>query len=75
MTREEATKLLPKVGDVRYEKPVVDHTGGRCLSAAPQRCTVVEVHHEHLWYTVRFENGTKESYKVPRVRDNQGVMN
>jgi hypothetical protein len=29
---------------------------------------VVDVRPEHLWYTVEFENGFRESYKVPQVK-------
>jgi hypothetical protein len=61
--------MLPKVGDVRMERPTIDETTtvkGSVFQNAPQRCVVVAVHPGHLWYTVQFENGIRESYKVPK---------
>lgn len=66
MTVNEARALLPKVGDTRWETPSVRVDKGP--KPAPQRCTVVEVNRAHLWYTVKFENGFRESYKVPKLK-------
>lgn len=68
MTVNEARALLPKVGDVRMEAPTIDETEGANKAKAPQRCTVVQVNACHLWYEVEFENGFRESYKVPKLK-------
>ena len=71
ITLEEARAQLPKLGDVRMECPTIDETTpsrGTIQYTEPQRCVVVDVRPEHLWYTVEFENGFRESYKVPRLR-------
>ena len=65
MTVEEARDLLPKVGDVRWEVPSVMKGEDK---QPPRRCLVVEVNRAHLWYTVQFENGFRESYKVPKLK-------
>jgi hypothetical protein len=76
ITLEEARAQLPKLGEKRMERPTIDETTpsrGSIQYTAPQRCVVVEVNHEHLWYTVEFENGIRESYKVPRLRPGGGA--
>lgn len=71
--RKQAQTLLPKVGEHRWERPTVDEgTGHQIYEHQPQRCVVVEVNQEHLWYTVQFENGIRESYKVPKCRPRTG---
>lgn len=68
ISKEEARLLLPKVGDKRMERPTISETTntiGSIQQNEPQRCVVVLVHPGHLWYTVQFENGIRESYKVP----------
>lgn len=67
-TKEEARSLLPKVGDQRWEVPTIYCTDGFNKKKKPQRCIVIDVRPEHLWYTVQFENGTRESYKVPHPK-------
>jgi hypothetical protein len=67
-----AQARLPKIGDVRWERPTADATSGHFMPKEPQRCTVVYVHTEHLWYTVQFESGARESYKVPRTKSAGG---
>lgn len=62
ITIEEARELLPRVGDKRMEVPTTAEKG----DGEPRRCTVVKVHTEHLWYMVEFENGVRETYKVPQ---------
>ena len=74
-TIEGARALLPKIGDVRWERPTADATTGHFYPKARQKCVVVDVHAEHLWYTVQFENGIKESYKVPQPTDGGGGQN
>ena len=66
ISRKEAERLLPKVGDKRREVPTVYLSSGRNEPPTPQPCVVVRVNQAHLWYTVEFENGFRESYKVPR---------
>lgn len=67
MTIEEARALLPKVGDTRMEVPTIDENGPKHMATRqPQRCTVVYVNAAHLWYTVVFADGIRESYKVPK---------
>ena len=66
---EEVRRLLPKVGDRRLEVPTIDEsqsTGIQLAGRKPQPCVVVAVNPGHLWYTVQFENGIRESYKVPK---------
>lgn len=65
MTVNDARSLLPNVGDVRWEVPSV--MKGEATQPARQ-CRVVEVNRDHLWYTVEFENGFRESYKVPKLK-------
>ncbi len=62
---------LPKVGDVRMERPTIDETTatrGSTMLNTSQSCVVVYVNAEHLWYTVQFKNGVRESYKIPQVK-------
>lgn len=75
ITKEQAQAQLPKLGDVRMERPTIDETTatrGAIQFTKPQRCVVVDVRPEHLWYTVEFENGIRESYKVPRIKAGDG---
>lgn len=69
-TVKTAQELLPKLGEHRWERPTIDENGGFVNSyiREPKRCVVVEVNPEHLWYTVQFENGIRESYKVPKAK-------
>lgn len=61
ITKQDAARLLPKVGDVRMEIPTTpDKQGGQL-----QECVVVEVNPAHLWYRVRFKDtGFIECYKA-----------
>lgn len=66
----ELMAALPKVGDVRTETPTVYATAGLGMALRqPQPCRVVLVNREHLWYTVEFEHGYRETYKLPKVRE------
>lgn len=66
MNKYEAMSLLPKVGDVRIERPVVSDKNYR---PDPAECVVVEVHPTELWYRVRFtDTGFCECYKVPTLK-------
>lgn len=70
--RAKLLAMLPKVGEHRMERPTIDEntrTQGSPHQNAPQPCVVIEVNRAHLWYTVQFENGFRESYKVPKLRD------
>lgn len=66
LNRAELQRLLPKVGDQRWEIPTI--TEGNGYAKEPQRCVVIEVNPAHFWYTVKFENGFRESYKVPKLQ-------
>lgn len=68
LTKDQVRAQLPKVGDVRMESPTADATSGHYVIKEKQRCVVVDVRPEHLWYTVEFENGIRESYKLPRLK-------
>lgn len=68
MTPEEVRALMPKVGDIRMERPTIDGVESQGYGRTPRRCTVVEVNTEHLWYTVEFEDGIRESYKAPELQ-------
>ena len=66
----ELRAMLPKVGDRRVETPTVFATSGMTAELRkPQRCKVVLVNREHLWYTVEFENGFRETYKLPEIKE------
>lgn len=61
-TKDELRSQLPKVGDrLKKRRPGLyakDDT-------ASYACTVVYVNIGHLWYCVRFEDGTHGCYKLP----------
>ena len=65
-TPEELRAELPKVGDVLNKKPVL-HNNAQISPPQEQSCKVVYVNEEHLWYTVAFPCGYKQSYKLPEV--------
>lgn len=68
ISKKEARRLLPKVGDVREEIPSYAKAPGM-PTPPPQKCVVVEVNTAHLWYRVAFiETGLHECYKVPRSK-------
>ena len=72
ITKEEAQTQLPQMGEMLMKSPTIDETTasiGSKSTTKPQRCVVVDVHPEHLWYTVMFESGFRESYKVPKLVD------
>ena len=58
MKIQDLRKRLPKVGDVRMETMTMDD---RVYAVRPEKCVVVEVNEERLWYRVR----TCECYKMP----------
>lgn len=72
MNKYKVQHLLPKVGDHRWEIPTVMKDGTGKEQPKPQRCIVVAVNHAHLWYLVQFENGFRESYKLPKVKPSNG---
>lgn len=65
MTKDEVRSLLPRVGDKLIERPTLTD---KKYSAELQECTVVEVNTAHLWYRVRFKDGTCECYKLPKLK-------
>ena len=68
MDREGYKALLPKVGEILTRKPHLHKSLG-IESPTPKTCVVVYVNADHLWYRVRFDNGTYECYKVPHIED------
>ena len=69
LEKDQVRELLPKIGDRLMEHP----TTLIGTEAPPKRpCTVVAVHVAHLWYTVEFDNGLRESYKLPKINYPKG---
>lgn len=66
MDKEACKALLPNVGDELVRKP---YSRQVLLTERPkpQRCVVVYVNRDHLWYRVRFDSGIHECYKVPDI--------
>lgn len=64
ISQEELLAMLPKMGEQRMETPTLSKMQSG-PEARPQPCKVVYIHPDHLFYTVEFENGIRESYKVP----------
>ena len=62
MLIRDMAKRLPKVGDVRRERPTCTD---RAFLAPITECTVVQVNEKRLWYRVRFKDGFCECYKLP----------
>lgn len=54
------------------ESPTIDESQ-RLFNNKPQRCTVIEVNRVNLWYLVEFENGIRETYKMPKHRTKGGI--
>ncbi len=74
MDKEACRALLPNVGDEIIRTPSInDYTGW--AFPKPQKCRVVYVNREHLWYRVQFLDGTYDCYKVPDIgpRSGKGV--
>ena len=69
LTPDEIRAQLPNVGDRLMRKPGY-YQGflSRHDVVRPQPCTVTYVHRENMWYTVQFDSGVKESYKMPKLR-------
>lgn len=69
ISMKQARTLLPKVGDIRMERPTeAKQSKPGCIPDPPKKCTVVEVHPDRLWYRVQFESGFYECYKVPKPK-------
>ena len=68
MTIQDVRAQMPKVGDIRMEKPTIPDKVMKVQE--PKRCIVVEVHPRQLWYRVRFEGtGLYECYKLPNTKE------
>lgn len=67
MTKEEIRAMLPSVGDRRMEVPTI--LADKSYNKKPRPCVVTYVNRRHLWYEVKFEDGTRESYKLPRIEE------
>lgn len=64
-TIKEVRAMLPKVGDIRMEKPT-EAKAPAGVPVQPKKCQVIEVNRAHLWYRVRFTDyGFTECYKLP----------
>lgn len=72
MNKYSLMRQLPKVGDRRLERRTLEGKNGAADAnrfGDPEPCTVVEVHHAHLWYRVKFDRtGWYECYKLPHVK-------
>lgn len=71
MPEEYVREKLPKVGDVVYRTPTLHKALGQCRNMPRRRGVVTYVHEEHMWYTVRFDCGYSESYKLPEVEETE----
>lgn len=69
---DDIRKTMPNVGDKLMLIPTVYTSGYKREARFPRPCVVTYVHREHLWYTVRFEYGVYESYKLPQTDYNPG---
>lgn len=70
MTKAQALALLPKVGDIRMERPSWYNTFYGDHEAPAEEAVVVEVHPRQLYYRVRFTStGFHECYKVPKEEE------
>jgi hypothetical protein len=65
MTKDEIRAILPNVGDRRMEVPTI--LAEKSYNKEPRPCVVTYVNRLHLWYEVKFQDGTRESYKLPRT--------
>ena len=69
LSNQEIRDMMPRVGDVRKERPAYSaESVGHVTRGKPRRCVVVYVNLEHFWYTVQYANGIRESYKMPPTR-------
>lgn len=66
MTKEELRAAMPKVGDRLVKKPHLHKSLG-IENPRPMACVVDFVNEDKLWYRVRFENGTRECFKLPEI--------
>lgn len=68
MEKEQVRALLPKVGDRLMEHPTTLIPGVGSSVPPARACTVVYVNAAHFWYTVEFDDGLRESYKLPKTK-------
>lgn len=68
LTMRTIRERLPKLGEKRLEIPTVDDTPGVQMPKKPRKGVVVYVHPKNCWYTVQFEDGIRESYKLPHLK-------
>lgn len=64
ISQEELRAMLPQLVEQRMETPTLRKMQG-FPDGHKQPCKVVYINAEHLYYTVEFRNGVRESYKVP----------
>lgn len=67
LTKEEVRAMLPKVGDRRMEVPTI--LGDKMYNKEPRPCVVTYVNRRHMWYEVKFKDGTRESFKLPHIKE------
>ena len=63
-TKPELEDMLPEVGTRLVKTPHLHKSLG-IETPRPQLCTVIQVNRAHRVYTVQFDNGLRESFKVP----------
>lgn len=69
LTPDDVRAELPNVGDRLVKQPSYFYGFfSRHDVVRPRPCVVTYVHRRNRWYTVQFESGIKESYKLPEVR-------
>lgn len=60
--------IMPKVGDELMAVPTFHKLyAKRTEPIIPRHCVVIYTNPDHLWYTVRFDSGLTESYKMPEL--------
>jgi hypothetical protein len=64
LTVDGLREQLPKVGDRLSRCPHFMRTGNENLSK-PTPCTVIFVNQEHLFFTVEYDGGGTECFKLP----------
>lgn len=67
-----ARASLPEVGEVLWVKPAYGGFSKDFVFSKPRKATVILVHPAHLWFTVKYDNGIRESFKVPRLQFEHG---
>ena len=65
LSMKEAYKMMPTVGTRLMRVPAYKVPTEKHVPPQPERCTVIYVNAEHLWYLVKFDRGGwTEGYKA-----------